>query len=196
MVIDIGTGDGLYVYQSARRNPKKFYIGVDASARPLEKISEKIYRKQSKGGLPNALFVEAAIEGLPLELDGTAGELHVHFPWGSLLKAVAVGEMASLQPLRRVCSPGALLTVIIGVDPDRDSAEVLRLGLAPFSIAYIDSTLTPRYRKGGFEVVERGMLPPAEWRKLKTSWAGRLRGDASRSVFYILARAVECESDA
>ena len=84
-----------------------------------------------------------------------------------------------------------MLKVIIGLDPDRDRAEVLRLGLAPFSIAYIDSTLTPRYKKGGFEVVERGMLPPAEWPKLETSWARRLRGDGSRSVFYILARAVD-----
>ncbi|HEV8483632.1 MAG TPA: class I SAM-dependent methyltransferase [Blastocatellia bacterium] len=196
MVIDIGTGDGLYVYQSARRYPEKFYIGVDASARPLEKISEKIYRKQSKGGRPNALFVQAAIEDLPLELNGIAGELHVHFPWGSLLRIVAEGDLASLQSLRRVCSPGGMLTVIIGLDPDRDRAEVLRLGLAPFSIAYIDSTLTPRYKKGGFEVVKRGMLPPAEWTKLETSWASRLKGDGNRSVFYILARAVESEGDA
>ena len=195
-MIDIGTGDGLYVYQSARRNPARYYIGVDANARSLEKISEKICRKTSKGGLPNALFIQAAIEDLPPELDGIAAEVRVHFPWGSLLKAVAVGEMASLQPLRRVCASGAVLTVIIGVDPDRDSAEVLRLGLAPLSLEYIDSTLVPRYRKSGFEVVDRGVLAPAEWPKLQTSWASRLRGNGSRSVFYVLARAVECESDA
>jgi tRNA G46 methylase TrmB len=48
VVIDIGTGDGRFVYQSARQNPKKFYIGIDPNVRPLEKISEKIYRKPSK----------------------------------------------------------------------------------------------------------------------------------------------------
>ncbi len=195
MAIDIGTGDGLYVYQSARRNPQKLYIGVDANARPLEKISAKIYRKVSKGGLPNALFVQAAIEDLPPELNGIADEVHVHFPWGSLLRAVAVGDIASLQTLRHVCAPGAMLVVIIGLDPRRDRAAVLRLGLSPFSVAYIDSTLTPRYRKGGFEVVERGVLPPAEWPKLETSWARRLRGNGSRAVFYILAQAVESKSE-
>jgi 16S rRNA (adenine(1408)-N(1))-methyltransferase len=51
----MGTGDGLFVLRSARSNPNKFYIGVDANARPLEKASEKIYRKARKGGLPNAL---------------------------------------------------------------------------------------------------------------------------------------------
>ena len=29
VVIDIGTGDGLFVYESARANPNKFYIGID-----------------------------------------------------------------------------------------------------------------------------------------------------------------------
>ena len=48
VIIDIGTGDGRFVYQSARRNPRKFYIGIDPNVRPLEKISEKIYRKPAK----------------------------------------------------------------------------------------------------------------------------------------------------
>lgn len=189
-MIDIGTGDGLYVYQSARRNPRKFYIGVDASPRPLEKVSEKIHRKPSKGGLPNALFVQAAVEDLPAELDGIAAEVHIHFPWGSLLRAVATGDGIVLQNLRRICSPGALLKVVLGLDPDRDRTEMTRLGLAPLSVATIDSTLTSKYREAGFEVMERGALPDEDWPQLQTSWAKRLRGNASRPVLYIVARAM------
>ena len=189
-MIDIGTGDGLYVYQAARRNPMKFYIGVDASPRPLEKVSEKIHRKPAKGGLPNALFVQAAVEDLPAELDGVADEVHIHFPWGSLLRAMAVGDGRVLQNLRRICSPGAVLEVILGLDPERDRTEVERLGLEPLSVAYIDSTLLPRYRDAGFEVMERGVLPEEDWLRLQTSWAKRLRGGAGRSVFFIVARAV------
>ena len=51
VIIDIGTGDGRFVYQSARRNPNKFHIGIDPNTRPLTKISEKIHRKPAKGGL-------------------------------------------------------------------------------------------------------------------------------------------------
>ncbi|HKS08585.1 MAG TPA: methyltransferase domain-containing protein [Pyrinomonadaceae bacterium] len=79
IIVDIGTGDGRFVYQSARQNPKKFYIGIDPNVSPLEKISEKIYRKPAKGGAPNALFIQAAVEDLPAELNGVADELHVHF---------------------------------------------------------------------------------------------------------------------
>ncbi|HEV7860121.1 MAG TPA: methyltransferase domain-containing protein [Pyrinomonadaceae bacterium] len=193
IVIDIGTGDGLFVYQCARRNPKKFYIGVDASTRPLEKVSEKVHRKPAKGGLPNILFLQAAVEDLPPELDGLADEVHIHFPWGSLLRAVAVGDKEVLQNLRRVCSSEALLEVVIGLDPERDRSEIERLGLRPLSIDHIDSLLVPTYRDAGFEICERGTLLPAEWSEIQTSWAKRLKGNASRSLLYIIARAVEVD---
>lgn len=189
-MIDIGTGDGLFVYQSARSNPKKFYIGIDANPRPLEKISEKIHRKPSKGGAPNVLFIQAAIEDLPSELDGVANEVHVHFPWGSLLKAVATGDSVALKNLRRVCSSGALLEVIFGLDPDRDLTEMQRLELPSITIEYIDSTLARNYREAGFEIFERGVIPPSKWPELQTSWAKRLKGAERRTLTYIIARAL------
>jgi len=191
VIIDLGTGDGLFVYQCARENPRKFYIGIDANARPLEKISEKIHRKPSKGGLPNVLFLQAALEDLPSELDGVADEIHVHFPWGSLLQAVARGEREALFNLRRICSEGALLEIIIGLDPERDRSEMERLGLQFISNEQIDSVLAPEYRRAGFEILERGVLLPSSWPRLHTSWAKRLQGNKSRSLVYIIARAAE-----
>lgn len=189
-MIDIGTGDGLFVYQSARRNPKKFYIGVDANTRPLEKVSEKVHRKPAKGGLPNVLFLQAAVEDLPVELDGIANEVHVHFPWGSLLRAVTVCDQQVLQNIRRVCAPGALLEVVIGLDPERDRTEIERLQLPTLSIEHIDSTLSSQYSNAGFEISERGTILPSEWPDLQTSWAKRLKGNTSRALLYIIARAV------
>ena len=189
VIIDIGTGDGLFVYQSARRNPRKLYIGVDANPRPLEKVSEKIHRKPAKGGLPNALFVQAAVEDLPPELDGIADEVHVHFPWGSLLHAMATGDGTVLKNLRRICAEGALLEVVLGIDPERDRGEIERLDLEPLTLAYVDSALIPRYRDAGFEVLERGLLSAPDWSKLQTSWAKRLRGGGNRTVLYLIARA-------
>lgn len=191
IIIDIGTGDGLFVYQCAQKNPRKFYIGIDANPRPLEKVSEKIHRKPAKGGLPNVLFMQAAVEDLPVELSGVADEVHVHFPWGSLLRAMATGERAVLDNLRRLCSSEALLEVVIGLDPERDRSETERLGLQPISVAYVDTVLLPNYRDAGFEIFERGLISPSEWPKLQTSWAKRLQGSASRSLVYIIARAVE-----
>jgi 16S rRNA (adenine(1408)-N(1))-methyltransferase len=188
-VIDIGTGDGHFVYQSARRNPTRFYIGIDANARPLEKISEKIYRKPSKGGLSNLLFIQGALEDLPDELNGLADEVHVHFPWGSLLGGVATGDETALRNLRRICSSAALLEVVIGFDPERDKAEFERLKIPVLSIAYVDSVLLAKYERAGFYIVERDIIPKSEWSNIQTSWAKRLKGTANRLVLYLIASA-------
>lgn len=190
VVIDIGTGDGRFVYQSARQNPNKFYIGIDPNVRPLEKISEKIHRKPAKGGAPNVLFIQSAVEDLPSELDGVADELHVHFPWGSLLRAMATGDVEVLRNLRRTCALGALLEVVIGIDPVRDQTEIERLGLTALSIEFIDQQLVPNYRAAGFETIERGVLQPSEWPDLETSWAKRLQGNEHRAITYLIARAI------
>ncbi len=128
---------------------------------------------------------------MPSELDGVADEVHVHFPWGSLLRAVATGDETVLQNLRRIFSAGALLEVVIGLDPERDRSEIDRLGLPHISATHIDSVLVSRYKDAGFEVLETGTLLSSEWSRLQTSWAKRLKGNANRTLSYIVARAAE-----
>ena len=188
--MDVGTGDGLFVYNCARQEPQTFFIGIDANRRPLQKISERIHRKPSKGGLPNVIFVESAVEALPSELAGIASEVHINFPWGSLLSAVSGGNAAALTNLRRMCASQASLKVVVGLDPVRDRAEMERLQLPGLSLDYRDTTLASYYKNAGFEIVgsEIGTVSDA---KLETSWARRLRGNDNRSVIRLLARAVE-----
>ncbi len=189
MVLDVGTGDGLYLYRSARANAAKFFIGIDANARPLEKISEKIYRKPSKGGLANVLFVQSAVEELPPELDGVANEIEVNFPWGSLLSAVAGSNEAGLSGLRRVCSVGGVMKVVLALDPERDAAELKRLDLPNLTANYLDEMLAWRYREAGFEIVQRELLPGPALSSFESSWSKRLRGNTKRVVIRILAQA-------
>lgn len=191
--MDIGTGDGRFVYQCARATPTKFFIGIDASPKALLKISEKIYRKPAKGGLPNVLFVQAAVESLPTELDGAADEIHIHFPWGSLLRAVLSADACVLGNLRRICAPDCLLEIIVGLDPERDRAEIERLELPTLSTEYLDTVLPARYRAAGFDVLEKGTLVPSEWSEIQTSWARRLQGNTLRRVVYLVARAAAAE---
>lgn len=189
VVIDIGTGDGRFVSAAARANPNKFYIGIDANAKPLEKISMKATRKPAKGGLANVLFVQAAVENLPEELNETADEIHIHFPWGSLLGAVLVGDENVLRALRRVCAPECLVEIIIGIDAERDKSEIERLALPEISPDYLKNVLIPRYEAAGFAALESGTLNSSEWSKLETSWARKLQGGSNRKVTYLIFQA-------
>ena len=190
VVVDTGTGDGRFVYRSAQENPNKFYIGIDANTKPLEKISMKATRKTSKGGLPNVLFVQAAVENLPEELNETADEIHIHFPWGSLLRAVILGDESVLQSLRRICAPDCLVEIVIGIDEERDKSEIERLELPQLSPNYLEDVLIPKYETAGFEILEKGILSSSDWSKLETSWARKLQGSFNRKVICLILEAV------
>jgi len=189
VILDIGTGDGRFVYQSARENPANFYLGIDANAKPLEKISMKATRRPAKGGAPNVMFVQAAIEDLPAELNDTADEIHIHFPWGSLLRAVATGDAEVLNNLHRVSAADCLLEVVIGIDAVRDQSEISRLELPELTGQYLNITLTPKYEAAGFKVRESGVVAPNEWPHLKSSCARRLQHNDRREVVYFIAEA-------
>jgi 16S rRNA (adenine(1408)-N(1))-methyltransferase len=185
IVIDIGTGDGRFVSAAAKANPNKFYIGVDANVKPLEKPSMKATRKPAKGGLPNVMFVRAAVEDLPAEFDGVADEIHIHFPWGSLLRAVAAGDEAILWSLRRIAAPACLLEIVIGIDPERDQTEIERLGVPELSPVVLHSFLVPKYTAAGFEPRECRPLSRDEWVAIDTSWSRRLSSGSQRTVYFL-----------
>lgn len=55
IAIDIGTGDGRFVYELAQDNPNWFCIGIDSERSNLEEYSAKIHKKPSRGGLPKPI---------------------------------------------------------------------------------------------------------------------------------------------
>lgn len=131
------------------------------------------------------------MEELPSELDGIADEVHVHFPWGSLLRAMATGDPDVLENLRRICSSGALLEVVIGLDDERDRSEIERLRLQPMTTDYVGSHLAASYAKAGFEIFEKGVFLASEWPRLQSSWSKHLKGSRNRELIYFIAWAVE-----
>lgn len=145
-------------------------------------------RKPSKGGLPNALFVHAAVEDLPSELDGLASEVFVHFPWGSLLRGVATGEDWFIRSLARICVRGAQVTIVLGIDETRDRSELERLGIPLLSDDYLRHALHARHEAAGFAIAE--LRTDTQLRpNITTSWARRLSGSRSRKMIYIVLEA-------
>lgn len=148
----------------------------------------KATRKPSKGGLPNVMFVQAAVEDLPDELAGVANEIYINFPWGSLLRAVATADGNVLNSIRRIAAPGCLLRITIGVDPERDQTELNRLNIPEITFDYLESVLLLQYRTAGFSIIEHRELNANEWSRLETSWARRLQPNAGRQVVYFVLR--------
>ena len=150
--MDVGTGDGRFVLGRARSEPAGFHIGFDPVAEAMAEASRRAAAKPARGGLENAMFVQAGLETLGDALNGLADRLTVNFPWGSLLRAVALPDPAQLTRLAALAKPGAELDVLVNLTPLRDLAYVEKLGLSDAALTGDEHRLRRRYAAAGWSV--------------------------------------------
>jgi 16S rRNA (adenine(1408)-N(1))-methyltransferase len=182
--VDLGTGDGRLPYVRARQTRDRLFVGLDANAAGLRDLSTRAER----AGLTNLIYVRASIEEPPPELAGVADEVTAILPWGSLLATFAQPVVPLLKNVRRLCAPGAILTVVLGVDPERDHAEVLRLGLPVLDEGHLAVPLAAGYADAGFTVTAVRALTSDDLALWASSWAKRLAFSRPRPMFQIEAR--------
>lgn len=188
--IDIGTGDGAFVYKSARTSPNQFFVGIDSNADNLAKYSRKTRQKPAKGGVKNALFVQASIEALPEELNGLATHVSILFPWGSLLKTVATPDVRVLQGLHRICRADAELRIVFGYNHRREPGVTAALGLPLLSLEYLQTMVRNHYTQAGF-AIQACQLEKSALRDIPTTWAQRLAYGKDREFFELRGRVIK-----
>ena len=186
MSLDVGTGDGRLPLAWAGEQPERLFVGLDANAAGLRAISGRAARERR----PNVIYVRAAIESLPRELDGIADRVTVVLPWGSLLAAVAQPSLEGLAGLRAACQHGAELTVVMGSDAAKDQAELRRLGVPSLQADGLAARMEAGYRAAGFRIDRVRALAPDELRRFPSSWARRLAFGGTRAFAQLAARAV------
>jgi len=181
--LDVGTGDGRFVLARARAEPDCLWIGIDAVAEAMAGSARTAGAKPAKGGLANALFLRAAAEDLPGPLAGKASNLSVNYPWGSLLRIVALPDVVGLRRLAAAARPGATVSILLNHSVFEDPDYLERLGLAGLSDIAVNETLPAGYRAAGFGPVSRAVTTadPA----IGTRWAGQLVRGANRSTLVI-----------
>jgi hypothetical protein len=127
----------------------------------------------SRRAAANALFVRAAVEELPYELEGVANVVTVLMPWGSLFEAMLLPRVERLRAVRRLCKPDAELRVVSSLDASRDAAMTGRLGCEPFSEGH-PAALAAAYAEAGFAATGHRLLRATEMRDLRTTWAKKV----------------------
>ncbi len=104
------------------------------------------------------------------------------FPWGSLLRAVAVGEFHILANIKRICAVDATLRIVFTLDKNTDQSEIQRLAIPELSMQYINSILVEQYKSAGFDIQCARLISFSELRNLSTTWAKKLQQNKDRSV--------------
>ena len=173
---------------AAAAEPDRLVVGVDASAAAMAEASRRAARRPERGGLPNALFVVAAAETLPAELDGLADLVTVHFPWGSLLRGLLTADPAVLDGLARVLRPGATLSMLVS-STARDRAA----GVGPIDQRSL-AGLTGAYHRHGLAVTRVRPATPDDVAASRSTWGKRLGAGAHRPAWLLAATPVPAAS--
>jgi 16S rRNA (adenine(1408)-N(1))-methyltransferase len=168
VVIDLGTGDGRAVLRRAQRGGDWLVVGIDPDAASLRDASRRAARAPRKGGLPNALFLVGAADELPGPLAGTADELTVTLPWGSLLRGLSSAEPVLLDRLRRTLAEDGRLELMLSVGERERS-----LGL-PSLDGRSAAELSASYSAAGLDAIDIGPATADDVALSWSSWAKRL----------------------
>lgn len=179
VIVDIGTGDGRFIYSNAKTNPENFYIGID----PALKQAEKYIRKANRERLNNLEFLPASIENLPAELSEHADEVYVNFPWGSLLAGIAKGEKGIAESLSRILKSGGTLFVTFGYSEDAEPGETERLEIPNLSESQLQQEVIPVFESAGLKLNKTQSLGKKEIFEMESSWAKKLTFGRERQIF-------------
>ena len=166
---------------AAAADAGRLVVGVDAGAAAMAESSRRAARRPERGGLPNALFVVAAAEALPAELDGLADLVTVHFPWGSLLRGLVAADPAVMGGLARVLRPGATLSMLLS-STDRDRGA----GVEPLSEPTL-ATLADAYGRHGLAVTTARPATAADVAATRSTWGRRLGAGVRRPAWLLEA---------
>jgi len=188
IAVDVGTGDGRFVYKQAKLNPQTFYIGMDPAAENMMEYASKIVKKPSKGGLVNALYVVSNLEDLPDEMADLANHIFINLPWGSLLEGVSKGRSEVLDNLVKLAkAPLASLDICFTYSVLHEAGEMERRDLPQLSLDYINEVVVPLYKDRGITVNSVDTISNETLKEYDTQWSKRLGFGRTRDVFRIRA---------
>ncbi|MEY9857657.1 16S rRNA (adenine(1408)-N(1))-methyltransferase [Catenulispora sp. GAS73] len=192
VLVDVGTGDARTAYRQAIAHPDWLVVGVDPAWQRMTETAVRAARKPAKGGAPNLVLVNSAIETVPAALHGVADEVTVLMPWGKLLRGVVLGEDDVLSGLRSVAKAGAPLEISIGTSIWRDPIPLEIRDLPELTRESVESTgLADRLAASGWEVADIRLVPHTDLDTISSSWARRLGSGATETVLHLRAIAVD-----
>lgn len=180
--VDLGCGDGRYVYKQALLNPDVIYFGVD----PAIKQTTEYARKANRNKLHNIFFVQGSLEVPPMELKNTANSLSIYLPWGSLLAAVVKPSCETINQIKYFAKPKAEVEIIFGYDAELEPSETKRLMLEQVNKKYIETKIVPTFNENGLILTEDVKeLTGADLQKMDLTWGKRISSTIERNYFNI-----------
>jgi len=185
VILDLGTGDGRFVFKNALKNKSTLYIGLDPAEKQIQIYSKKSNRRRLK----NALYVIGSLENLPDELYSTVDKIFINLPWGTLLEKIVKSNETYTNELFKILKKNGEIEIIFGYVPELEPSETERLDLP---VIENESDVLKAFStfKKIFEVIEMKRLLKEDLDKIETTWAKKLKFGKDRFIYKIVLRKI------
>lgn len=179
VVLDLGTGDGRFIFKQAQTNPHCLFIGVDPSHKQLEIYS----KKANKNKLNNVLFIWDSIENMGSAYANTADKVCVYLPWGTLLQHLVKPHSSHISKICDIARTGGKIEIILGYTQENEPSEVERLELDEINEEHLRNKVVPVFNRFNFRLVELVELHIKDLVDLETTWGKKLAFGQNRPMF-------------
>ncbi len=178
--LDIGTGDGRFVYKNAQKDKTVLYVGMDPAEKQLKTYSAKANRKK----LANCLFIVGSIENIPSELFSSFDEIYINLPWGSLLEKIVKTDIHSVNNIAKLLKKNGKVTIVLGYAQEFEPSETKRLLLPKIDNKYIEENIVPSFEKD-FNIKVFRKIDKNDLDRIETTWAKKLKFGRNRDIYLL-----------
>lgn len=183
--LDIGTGDGRYVYKNALENTNNLYIGIDP-AKNIEDYQREINRKRLK----NAVLIQSSIENYNPDFKDFFDEISIILPWGNLLKYCVTVDLSFFEKISKWLKNEGAIKIIFGFNEELEEKQTKKLNLKNLNDKEVEF-LKENYSKiPNLQLISFENVFYLDLETVETTWAKKLKHGADRSYFSITLKKI------
>lgn len=146
LIIDLGTGQGSFVYFNALNNKNYFYVGLDSCGDSMKKYAVKQYKNK----IENLIYIIMNAQNLEDIFQNKFSEIYINLPWGTLLEGIFKEELRILHSISKISKSGCSLNICFSYEEKLEKFEIERRNLPVLNEEYFKEIFIPMYEKYGF----------------------------------------------
>lgn len=179
-IVDLGTGQGSFVYYNALENRDYFYIGLDSCGDSMKKYSVKQYKNK----VSNLMYVVMNVQKIDDILKNRFSEIYINLPWGTLLEGIFKEELGIINSISSLSLKGCRINMCFSYNDKFEKCEIEKRGLPNLNNEYFEEIFKPMYEKYDINIktidFSRGNL------NFRSKWMHILTESKNREFYLIV----------
>lgn len=181
VIIDLGTGQGSFVYFNALENKDCFYVGLDSCRESMKKYAIK----QFKNKVENLIYVIMNAQNVDKVMENKFSEVYINLPWGSLLQGIFDEELGIINSISKISKTGCRINICFSYDEKFEKNEIEKRSLPVLNEEYFENQFKKVYDKHNI-VIENIEYIVKDKLNFISKWMKVLTESKSRK-FYIIS---------